>query len=69
MDAKEHDNVSPKSLFEASGARALLDQLDVELIGLVPVKSRIRDIAALLLIDKLRAEQGVQLILPAPARE
>ena len=40
MDTKVHDIVSPKSLFEASGARALLDQLDAELIGLVPVKSR-----------------------------
>ncbi len=36
------------------------DQLDAELVGLVPVKGRIRDIAALLLIDKLRAEQGLQ---------
>jgi len=51
---------SPKALFEASGARALLDQLDAELIGLAPVKGRIRDIAALLLIDKLRSEQGLQ---------
>ena len=65
MDAKVHDSVSPKSLFEASGARALLDQLDAELIGLAPVKSRIRDIAALLLIDKLRAEQGLQSTPPS----
>ena len=65
MDTKVHDIVSPKSLFEASGARALLDQLDAELIGLVPVKSRIRDIAALLLIDKLRGEQGLQSTPPS----
>jgi len=45
---------------EASGVRAVLDQLDRELIGLAPVKGRIRDIAALLLIDRLRAEQGLQ---------
>jgi len=51
---------SPRALFEASGVRALLEQLDAELVGLAPVKSRIRDIAALLLIDKLRAEQGLQ---------
>jgi probable Rubsico expression protein CbbX len=36
----------------------LLAQLDRELIGLAPVKQRIRDIAALLLVDKLRAERG-----------
>jgi probable Rubsico expression protein CbbX len=51
---------SPRSMFASSGVQALLDQLDDELIGLAPVKSRIRDIAALLLIDRLRAEQGLQ---------
>lgn len=50
----------PGEMPEASAARAMLDQLDAELIGLAPVKGRIRDIAALLLIDKLRAEQGLQ---------
>ncbi len=37
----------------------LLDLLDEELIGLVPVKTRIREIAALLLVDKLRSQLGV----------
>jgi probable Rubsico expression protein CbbX len=56
-----HDSATaPKDLFESSGVKALLDQLDAELIGLAPVKGRIRDIAALLLIDKLRAAQGLQ---------
>ena len=53
-------NNTPSALLESSGARAVLAKLDAELIGLAPVKSRIRDIAALLLIDKLRAEQGLQ---------
>ena len=51
---------APRALFESSGVKALLDQLDAELVGLAPVKDRIRDIAALLLIDRLRAEQGLQ---------
>ena len=51
---------TPKALFESSGAKAVLEQLDAELVGLAPVKGRIRDIAALLLIDKLRAQQGLQ---------
>jgi probable Rubsico expression protein CbbX len=51
---------APRQLFESSGVKALLDQLDAELVGLAPVKGRIRDIAALLLIDKLRQEQGLQ---------
>jgi probable Rubsico expression protein CbbX len=37
----------------------VLDQLDRELIALNPVKTRIREIAALLLIDKLRSEVGL----------
>src|SRR5579862_3244078 len=37
----------------------VLDQLDRELIALRPVKTRIREIAALLLIDKLRREVGL----------
>ena len=56
---------TPAAMLEASGVRAVLDQLDAELIGLAPVKGRIRDIAALLLIDKLRAEQGLQSAKPS----
>ena len=37
----------------------LLNLLDEELVGLVPVKTRIREIAALLLVDKLRAQLGI----------
>ncbi|MDR2711233.1 MAG: CbbX protein [Burkholderiales bacterium] len=56
----EAETLNPGALLEASGVKQLLAQLDAELIGLAPVKSRIRDIAALLLIDKLRAAQGLQ---------
>jgi len=37
----------------------ILNVLDQELVGLAPVKSRIREIAALLLIDKLRQSVGI----------
>lgn len=36
-----------------------LNLLDEELIGLAPVKTRIREIAALLLVDKLRRSLGI----------
>lgn len=42
-----------------SGIAELLDGLERELVGMAPVKRRIRDIAALLLVDKLRAEHGL----------
>ena len=37
----------------------VLDELDRELIGLVPVKTRIREVAALLLVDRLRRGYGL----------
>ena len=52
--------VTPGALLASSGVQAVLDQLDRELVGLLPVKARIRDIASLLLIDKLRAAEGLR---------
>ncbi|TXF13288.1 CbbX protein [Pelomicrobium methylotrophicum] len=40
--------------FRASNVQEVLDQLDRELVGLAPVKTRIREIAALLLVDRVR---------------
>ena len=42
----------------------ILNLLDEELVGLAPVKSRIREIAALLLIDKLRQSVGISSASP-----
>ena len=42
-----------------SQVEQVLAELDRELVGLAPVKARIRDIAALLVIDKLRANLGL----------
>jgi probable Rubsico expression protein CbbX len=48
-----------------SQVEAVMDELDRDLIGLVPVKQRIRDIAALLVIDKLRTNLGLQAQSPS----
>jgi probable Rubsico expression protein CbbX len=45
--------------FRDSHVADVLDQLDAELVGLAPVKSRIRDICALLLVDTLRRQGGL----------
>jgi probable Rubsico expression protein CbbX len=45
--------------FRESHIGEVLDGLERELIGLEPVKSRIRDIAALLLVDSLRRSLGL----------
>jgi probable Rubsico expression protein CbbX len=42
-----------------SQVEAVLDELDRDLVGLAPVKQRIRDIAALLVVDKLRLGLGL----------
>ncbi len=48
-----------------SQVESVMDELDRDLIGLAPVKSRIRDIAALLVIDKLRAQHGLAAHAPS----
>ncbi|MEP6792504.1 MAG: AAA family ATPase, partial [Ramlibacter sp.] len=50
---------SVADVLASSQVEAVLDELDRELIGLAPVKQRIRDIAALLVIDKLRLNLGL----------
>ena len=45
--------------FAQSGVGPVLQQLDDELVGLAPVKQRIREIAALLLVDRVRAKFGL----------
>ena len=44
----------------ADVVRAVLDELDRELVALAPVKTRIREIAALLVIDRLREDVGLR---------
>src|SRR5438105_5320874 len=48
------------ALYRESNVRDALDSLDRELIGLAPVKRRVREIAALLLVEKLRRSIGLQ---------
>jgi probable Rubsico expression protein CbbX len=45
--------------YRASNVQPLLEELDRELVGLAPVKTRIREVAALLLIARLREEAGL----------
>ncbi|MCW5610299.1 MAG: CbbX protein [Rubrivivax sp.] len=48
-----------------SQVEAVLDELDRDLVGLAPVKQRIRDIAALLVVDRLRLAHGLQAQAPS----
>ena len=47
-----------KELFRTSGVAEILESLDRELIGLAPVKLRIRETAALLMVERVRNDAG-----------
>jgi probable Rubsico expression protein CbbX len=53
------------AVLRESGVEEVLSRLDRELIGLRPVKARIRDIAALLLVDRLRGQFGLAASAPS----
>jgi probable Rubsico expression protein CbbX len=65
-DTPERNEVLPDdALIDLAAERTnsamdeILDRLDRELVGLVPVKARIREIASLLLVDKMRRRFGL----------
>ena len=63
-EGKEKDTeivteVNLKEDFQASGVADILAELDNSLIGLTPVKTRIKETASLLLVDKAREKLGL----------
>jgi probable Rubsico expression protein CbbX len=50
--------------FRESGVAEVLEELDHELVGLKPVKQRIRETAALLLVDRARKRMGLTQTTP-----
>ena len=53
------ETVDLQALLEESKVAEVLDELDRDLIGLKPVKNRIREIASLLVVEKAREALGV----------
>ena len=47
------------------GVTEILEQLDHDLVGLIPVKKRVREIAALLVLDKMRRKLGFDTSVPS----
>ncbi len=64
MSAPENLPLDLEALYRDSNVRDALEALDRELVGLVPVKTRVREIAALLLVEKLRRSVGLQAEAP-----
>ena len=59
MEVPDDTPVDLDAAFRDSQIQEVLDKLDRELIGLQPVKTRIRETAALLLVDRLRKSVGL----------
>ena len=62
------EQAPPRTVAEVladSQVEAVLDDVDRDLVGLAPVKQRIRDIAALLVVDRLRLAHGLQAQSPS----
>jgi probable Rubsico expression protein CbbX len=64
-EASQDAEVDLAGLFEESRIEEVLDQLDRELVGLKPVKNRIREIAALLLVDRARKQLNLSAAAPS----
>ena len=62
---KPEDKIDIQALLEESHINEVLDALDKNLVGLVPVKQRIREIAAYLLITKARLQLGIEAAKPS----
>ena len=59
------EKIDIQALLEESHINQVLDKLDQDLVGLVPVKQRIREIAAYLLITKARLQLGIEAAKPS----
>ena len=58
-DAGAPQTVDLAGEFSASGVAGILEELDRDLVGLTPVKRRIREIAALLIVERARRQLGL----------
>jgi probable Rubsico expression protein CbbX len=59
------DQVDLAQLYADSEIEATFNQLECELVGLLPVKTRIREVAALLLVERARRLMGIEAESPS----
>jgi len=58
------DAIDLRREYEAVDIASVLGQLDEELIGLAPVKTRLREIASLLLVERIRQKMALATAFP-----
>ena len=59
------ESIDLAAILREANVQEVLDQLDRELIGLTPVKQRIREIAAFLVVSRARAQIGLEAVAPS----
>ena len=62
--AEDCERLDLDGLYRESAVAQTIGALDSDLVGLAPVKRRVREIAALLLVEKLRRSIGLQAVAP-----
>lgn len=65
VDVPDDTPVDIEGAFRDSNVQEVLDKLDRELVGLKPIKTRIKETAALLLVDRVRAGVGLPAAVPS----
>jgi probable Rubsico expression protein CbbX len=65
MDAPGAPTVDLQAILRDTNVQEVLQELDRELVGLAPVKKRIEDIAAFLVVSKARSQLGLEAATPS----
>ncbi len=65
MNAPGAPTVDLQAILRDTNVQEVLQELDRELVGLAPVKKRIEDIAAFLVVSKARAQLGLEAATPS----
>jgi probable Rubsico expression protein CbbX len=65
MNPADAPTVDLQAILRETNVQEVLQELDRELVGLAPVKKRIEDIAAFLVVSKARAQLGLEAATPS----
>jgi probable Rubsico expression protein CbbX len=65
QDLPDDSPIDLEGAFRDSNVQEVLDKLDRELVGLKPIKTRIKETAALLLVDRVRTGVGLPAAVPS----
>ncbi|HLP88745.1 MAG TPA: AAA family ATPase [Nostocaceae cyanobacterium] len=65
VPAEQNQEIDLQAAFRDSQVQEILDKLDQELVGLKSIKNKVREMAALLLVDRIRKSLGLMAGVPS----